>query len=204
MGVVFAAFFLVAVAQTEPEITVFDRWRPEENLVIFRSEAPAELLIGRARSISGELRMPDHAIAGASGEVIVETASFATGVALRDETMRSPDWLDTKAHPFARFTIRRLIAEKTVLGVSDPVEVEARGTLELRGIKQNIAVRAKLCYMAPYLLGDPDARLSVQGEFVLDIRHFGMEIPPQYLARLNPELVVSFNLVARAARESAG
>ncbi len=198
-GVFFSTFLFTVVDRPEAEITFFNRWKPAENLITFRSDAPAELLIGRTRSISGELLIPDHAIAGASGEVVVETSSFSTGVELRDETIRSPGWLDAQAHPFARFTIRRLISKESVLGVSEPIEVEARGTLELRGIRQNVAVPTTLCYMPPHLLGDPDARLLVKGEFVLDIRHFGMEIPLHYTARINPEVVVTFDLTARAA-----
>lgn len=201
--VLFAVSFLWVIPSVEAETIVFDRWKPSENIVTFESRAPAELLVARTRSVKGALQMVDRVIAGASGEVVVETASFASGVALRDETIRSRDWLNAQTYPFARFLVNRLVAEEIVLGVSRSVEVEAHGTLKIREVTQEITAPVTLCYMPPYLLGDPDARLFIEGEFKIDITRFGMEIPRRYMARINPEVVISVGLLARGSRTSS-
>lgn len=194
---------LGAITSVKAETIIFDRWNPSENVVTFESRAPAELLIARTRSVSGVLCMVDRLIAAASGEVAVETGSFASGVALRDETIRSQEWLNSETRRFARFTIEQLVADETVLHVSQPIEAVAHGTLEIRGVTQEITVPATLCYMAPYLLGDPDARLFINGEFSVDIARFGMNIPRHYVARINPEIVISLRLLARGYRASS-
>jgi polyisoprenoid-binding protein YceI len=147
--------------------------------------------------------MVDRAIAEASGEVVVDTGSFASGVALRDDTMRAPDWLNTQTYPFARFIVNRLAADETVLGVSRAAEVVAHGILEIRGIQQETTADVTLCYMPPHLLGDPDARLFINGKLTIDITRFGMNIPRQYIARINPQIVISVHLLARGSHASS-
>jgi polyisoprenoid-binding protein YceI len=147
--------------------------------------------------------MVDRVIAEASGEVVVDTGSFASGVALRDDAMRAPDWLNTQTYPFGRLIVNRLAADETVLGVSRAAEVVAHGTLEIRGIQQETTADVTLCYMPPHLLGDPDARLFINGKLVIDITRFGMNIPRQYIARINPQIVISVHLLARGSRASS-
>jgi len=180
------------------ETIVFDKWDPTENKVTFESRAPAELLIANTHAVNGRLILVDEFIGSASGVVSVETGSFFSGVPLRDETMRSPEWLNSASFPVARFYVNQLIADETVLGVSTVTDVVARGTLELRGIRQDYTIAAELLYLPPHFLRNTDARLSIEGEFVIDhIGDFGMRIPRRYLARISPEIVVSFSLSAR-------
>jgi polyisoprenoid-binding protein YceI len=178
---------------------VFNRWKPEENIVVFESNAPAELLIARTRSVNGILKMPSQLISAASGEVVVETGSFRSGVTVRDESIRSPEWLNAKYHPLARLTINRLISDESVFGVSREVEAVAEGVLEIRGVTHEISVAATLCYMPPHYLGDADARLRIDSEFEIDIRDFGMVIPPHWMARISPTPVITTQLLARGS-----
>ncbi|MFH1742814.1 MAG: YceI family protein, partial [bacterium] len=202
-SVLFAILLACSARPGSAQIIVFDRWEPSENIVTFESRAPAELVIGRTRSVGGVLRMVSQLIAGASGEVLIQTESFKSGVELRDATIRSSDWLNAQTYPIAQLSINRLIADKSVFGVSQAVEVQSKGILEIRGVTQEITIPTTLCYMPPYFLGNPDARLSIKGKFKVKIGEFGMRIPAAHTARVNPEIVVSFNLLARGSRVSS-
>ncbi|HPO08133.1 MAG TPA: YceI family protein [bacterium] len=181
------------------QAVVLHRWRPEENIVVFESNAPAELLIARTRAVNGILKMPSQLITAASGEVVVETGAFRSGISVRDETIRSPEWLNAEYHPLARLTINRLISDENVFGVSREVEAVAEGVIEIRGATHEIRVAATLCYRPPHHSGDPDARLRIDSEFEIDMRDFGMVIPPYWIARISPTLVVSTHLLARGS-----
>ncbi len=180
---------------------VFNKWDPSDNTIAFESRAPAELLIAKSHAVEGHLILVDEQIGSASGVVTVETGSFLSGVSLRDETIRSPEWLHSASFPVARFYVNRLIADDSILSVSKITDVVAQGTLELRGMRQDYTIAAELCYLPPHFLRNTNARLSVNGEFVIDnISDFGMDVPRRYLARISPQIVISFSLSARGDR----
>ncbi len=129
------------------------------NTATFTSEAPLEDMTGTTNTLSGYLAFnPNNPIMGIRGSIAVPVVSMKTGIPLRDEHMRSSDWLNAAEHPLITFEIedtrnvrpvRReagfatynmtLIGPFTVNGVTRRVEIPARVTY----LKESEKTRAK-------------------------------------------------------------
>ena len=60
---------------------------------------------------SGSVMVPNGDFSRATVDVVIDPSSIDTGVARRDEHLRSADYLDVKRYPHIAFTARRVVAE---------------------------------------------------------------------------------------------
>lgn len=104
---------------------------PDRSRVTFRNKTLWGLatVTGRFTEFTGE----GSAGAGVTGRVVIPAASVNTGIAKRDNHLRSADFFDVDAHPDITLEVTglvpseagstRLTAVLTVRGVSKPVEI---------------------------------------------------------------------------------
>ncbi|MGV0809865.1 YceI family protein [Mycolicibacterium setense] len=104
---------------------------PDRSRVTFRNKTLWGLatVTGRFTEFTGE----GSAGAGVTGRVVIAAASVNTGIAKRDNHLRSADFFDVDAHPDITLEVTglvpseagatRLTAVLTVRGVSKPVEI---------------------------------------------------------------------------------
>jgi polyisoprenoid-binding protein YceI len=118
---------------------------------------------GRFERIAGSVRL-DRAARTGRVEIEIATASISTGVPALDGRLRGADFLDTEAHPTARFVAERLVFEDAAANAKI---VEVPGELTLLGRTLPITLRARAfnCYLNPLLLrevcgGDFEATLE--------------------------------------------
>ena len=99
---------------------------------------------------SGTLHFDPEAAAG-EVDIRIAAASIETGLALRDDVLRGPDWFDVESHPDILFRSRQMIFEDgrlvavdgtlVLLGTMRPVRLEvARFKCGL-----NLAIRKRGC-----------------------------------------------------------
>ena len=70
------------------------------NSITFKSEAPLEDIVGTSNKITGYIAFdPMAPKKGGHGEISVPISSLNTGIPLRDEHLRSADWLNADAYP---------------------------------------------------------------------------------------------------------
>lgn len=91
---------------------------------------------GLFREMDGTLVLDRTTPANSKVELTIKTASVDTQWGLRDEHLRSKDFLDTAAHPTMTFTSTRVIptgegtakveGQLTLLGVTQPVVLDVR------------------------------------------------------------------------------
>ena len=118
---------------------------------------------GRFERISGNVQF-DRAARTGRVEIEIATASISTGVPALDGRLRGADFLDTEAHPTARFVAERPVFEDAA---ANPKVVEVPGELTLLGRTLPLTLRATAfnCYLNPLLLrevcgGDFEATLE--------------------------------------------
>jgi polyisoprenoid-binding protein YceI len=90
--------------------------------------------IGRFNTVSGDVAFDQDALANNKVTVVIDTASFDTNHAKRDEHLRSPDFFNVKEFPKMTFTSTRieqtddktgkLYGDLTLLGVTRPVVLD--------------------------------------------------------------------------------
>jgi len=115
----------------------------------------------------GEVALKDGAVARVWFEV--ETASVATGIEKLDNHLRSADFFDVAAYPYATFVSSAITAgapaDSKLPGATHTVE----GDLTLRGVPKRISF--------PAALSVSDAEVVAKADFVIDRKQFGIVYP---------------------------
>ena len=123
---------------------------PAHTVVGFTAKhAGVSTVRGQFRDFDGRLEVSDLGIGVAWGSV--RTASVDTGVDMRDDHLRSPDFFEADPYPEMEFVSRSIEA-----GELDD-EVVITGDLTIRGITKEIVLRAEVAGPAP----DDEDRLRV-------------------------------------------
>ncbi len=150
------------------------------NNVTFNSEAPLEDITGTTNEIHGYLVFdPRNPRNGLRGNMVVPVADLTTGIPLRDEHMRSADWLNADTYPTITFLIERTdgVREVRRTDLAATYDVTLVGTFELRGQSREITVPARLTYLRESeqtkqkLPGD---LLGVRANFQVPLRDYGI------------------------------
>lgn len=109
------------------------RWAVEDGAIrftAFQQGAPVEGHFGR---FTADIAFDPDALSGTRIEVVIETASIATGHKDRDTTLRSPDLFDVERWPTARF----VTTEVRHLGGD---AFEAKGLLTIRDVQKGVVL----------------------------------------------------------------
>jgi polyisoprenoid-binding protein YceI len=122
---------------------------------------------GKFTDFAVELRFDEHDIANSSIRAVIKPASIDTGIADRDEHLRSPDFFDVAKFPEVVFASSRI--EKTAGGFV------AHGKLTLRDVTRDIALPFRLTGR----FGSKDDKgaletLGFSAAATLDRRDYGM------------------------------
>lgn len=168
-----------ATAQAD---TLRFRVQPEASEVTFRATSRLMNADGRFQRLSGEVVVDTKDLTTAKVTVSIEAGSIDTGIGMRDNHLRSEDFLDVRKFPTITFESQRVEGGGRRANVI--------GQLTIHGVTREIAV--------PVDLSMTDVALVASGEFVINRRDYGIA----YDSFLNPvgdDVRVSFTFRARAA-----
>jgi polyisoprenoid-binding protein YceI len=140
-------------------------WRvTDESQIGFSIRALGRTLKGRFGSFSGRLVHEPGVGALASGSV--EVASIDTGIAKRDQHLRTADFFDAANYPLIEFSSRAMIAEGE--------RYDIPGTLTIKGVSQDVSLIGKLLRPVP---GDDSNTIRVAAEATINRHDFGVKAP---------------------------
>lgn len=154
----------------------------KNNSATFKSAAPLEDFVGASSALSGYLDFNLEAPqVGAGGSIVLPVASLETGIPLRDEHLRSADWLNAKKHPEISFTITQ-ISELTEVSVKDGAttySVTLDGDFTLAGVTQPLQVTGTFVHLPESpnsaALG-PGNLLVARADFSVSLRDFNVPV----------------------------
>ncbi len=158
------------------------RIEPEASEVTFRATSRIMNATGSFHRVAGEVTVDPKDFATAKITLSIEADSIDTGIGMRDNHLRSEDFLDVRQFPWITFESVRVEAagrRATVVG-----------RLTVHGVTREIAV--------PVDVSVSDVALVASGEFVISRRDYGIT----YQSFLNPvgnAVRVAFTFRARAA-----
>lgn len=153
------------------------------NTVTFKSQAPLEDIIGTTNQISGHIAFdPQHPEKGGHGEFTVPLASLNTGIPLRDEHLRSADWLDANAHPNVKLEIKEAknLKPVKVTNESATYDVTLVADFTLRGKTKRLEIPGRLTYLKESELTKtklPGNLLAARAAFDVNLSDFGVTGP---------------------------
>ena len=138
--------------------------RPETTEVSFDLEATGHDVHGVVQLARGEIRFDDES-GGASGEIVLDAGTSATGNSSRDETMHQ-DVLEVARFPQIRFVPRRLVGRLPETGSG---QISLEGTIVLHGTEHPLVL--------PATVTQDSGVVRVEATFPIPYQEWGMEDP---------------------------
>lgn len=165
------------------------------NQASFFSTTPLEDIRGLSNDVKGTATFNVSDIKTLKGKISVSTASIKTGIDLRDEHLRSADWLDAGKYPEITFSIKRVTDVKQLS--DNRLEIKLVGDFTLKGVTKEVSANATLTYLdesEQTKMRAPGDLLGVQATFKVKLSDFGVsnKIVGQKVAE---EVEVSVNMV---------
>lgn len=130
------------------------------NQVSFTSAAPLEDITGVCNKVAGECRLDPRHVETFSGKFSIRVADMRTGIELRDEHLRSADWLDAAASPEIIIEVKKVEDVKKT-GASTAT-LKLVGQCTIRGKTRDIEIPATLAYLDE----TPETQKKVKGDLV--------------------------------------
>ena len=166
------------------------------NQAIFNSPTPLEDITGMSTDVWGNISFNVQDIENTlEGEVKISTASLKSGIDLRDEHIRSADWLNAEEYPEITFKIKDVTNLKEIDG--SKIKVTVMGELTVHGVTRYIELEVALTYLEESEMTKmrlPGDLLGVRAKFNIKLSDFGV----QHMVlgkRVSDEIEITVNIV---------
>lgn len=144
--------------------------RVGNNQVTFFSESTLEDFTGVCNQVGGACELDPKRLETFSGRFWIRVGDMRTGIELRDEHLRSADWLDAEQHP--RISIVIQSAKDVRKTAPTAAAMTLVGECEVHGVKKPIEIPATLQYL------DQSAKTMrrVKGDLIRVRAKFGIKL----------------------------
>ena len=177
------------------------------NQASFISDAPFEKIVGLASGLDATVMLNVNDITQKPmGKVLVPIKSIKTGIDLRDEHLRSENWLNAGKYPYAEFQLTG-IKNPSSQKLNDGQRVNATlvGKFSVHGVTKNIEVPATLIYFKESektKAKAPGNLLVANADFNIKLSDYGVKIPDMVVGKVNEDVKITTNFVSSDANGS--
>lgn len=190
-AIVFAQHLETAAAQTR----TYEVQRGESRIQ-WVSDAPLERVTGVTTAVHGTLQIDPQDLSSARGTVHVDVAEMRTGIDLRDEHLRGPDWLDAGSHPRATLEITG-VEGASQLRPNEVQRVTIRGRFSLHGVTREISAETQIRLIPA--TGDAPMLIRAQASFDIQLSDYQVSISAP--VRLKVANQIRINITIRAVAQ---
>jgi len=147
----------------------------KRNQVKFFSTTPLEDITGISNDVKGKVTLDVADVKNMKGSIIISVASIKTAIDLRDEHLRSDNWLSADAYPEITFAVKN-VGDVKVLE-DNKIEAKVTGDFTVRGVTKETVAVVTLTYLdaseqtAQYAPGD---LLGVQAKLNIKLSDFNV------------------------------
>jgi len=171
----------------------------------FKADAPLETIVGNTagEGVTGTLTVDPTKPQGAQGAIKVDLTTLNSGVAKRDDDMRSDKYLDTgnPANRYAVFDIKNVETP----GPLDPgkeVPAKVTGILTIKGKPVQKVADARVTWIkltpeqveAQKRFGFTSDNIKVRGKFATTLSDHAIPIPQLLILKLSNDLLLEVDL----------
>ncbi len=145
------------------------------NQATFFSTTPLEDINGLTNDIKGNVTFNVNDLKTLKGSISVSVASIKTGIDLRDEHLRSEDWLNAGVYSSINFTIKGVSNIKSL--ADNKLQAKVTGDFTLRGVTKEVVSTATLTFLdenEQTQTRAPGDLLGIQAKFNLKLSDFGI------------------------------
>ncbi len=115
------------------------------NQAIFFSSTPLEDVTGISNDVKGSVTFDVNDIKTLKGSVSISAGSINTGIDLRNEHMKSANWLDAASFPEITFTIKK-VSDVQVLS-DNSLKAKVTGDFSVHGVTKEVTADATMNYL---------------------------------------------------------
>lgn len=192
-----AAFAILASSGGAPDETTYYVGHHAKFVnITFESQADIETIVGTTNKASGEIKADLEKGAG-SVSLAVPVASMKTGIDMRDEHLRSKDWLDAAKFPDLTFVSKKV--EK-----AEGSRVKVTGDFTMHGVSKEIAVVVEWKELPDEAVKKakfPDGKwLKYSAEFEIKLSDHGVKIPEFVVGKVRDAWTVKMAIFAGTAK----
>lgn len=160
----------------------------------FTSNTDVENIVGQTANVDGTIRF-DAAKRTGGGRLAIDLASVDTGIPLRNEHLRAPNWIDTGKFPKAVF-------EATSVKHKSGDEYTVTGKLTFHGVTKPLTTVVTLKHLkasdATRAAGFKGDAVNLKTSFKLRLADFGVTIQPQARGKVAEVITVALNVFGEA------
>jgi len=148
----------------------------KRNQVKFFSTTPLEDITGISNDVRGKVTLNVSDIKTMKGTITISAASIKTAIDLRDEHLRSENWLDAANYPDITFAIKSVGNIKVL--EDNRLEAEVTGDFTVHGVTKETIADVTITYLdaseqtKQFAPGD---LLGVQAKFIIALSDFDVE-----------------------------
>jgi len=148
----------------------------KRNQVKFFSTTPLEDITGISNDVKGKVTLNVADIKSMKGSITISVASIKTAIDLRDEHLRSENWLDATNYPEITFAIKKVGDVK--VAADNKLEAKVTGDFTVHGVTKETTADVTLTYLdaseqtKQFAPGD---LLGVQAKFNIALSDFDVE-----------------------------
>jgi polyisoprenoid-binding protein YceI len=170
------------------------------NQVSFFSSTPLEDITGLSNSVEGTVTFNVNDIKTLKGKISIPTESINTGIAMRDEHMKSAGWLNAQSFPEISFEIKKVSNIKSL--ADNKLTANADGTFTLHGVLKDVTTEVTLTYLdedEQTKMRTPGDLLGVNSKFNIKLSDYGInnQIVGQ---KVSQNIEINVNIVGSNAK----
>jgi polyisoprenoid-binding protein YceI len=148
----------------------------KRNQVKFFSTTSLEDITGISNAVKGKVTLNVGDIKNMKGSISIPVSSIKTAIDLRDEHLRSENWMDAENYPDISFVIKSVGDVK--IAADNKLEAKVTGDFTAHGVTKEVVADVSLTYLdageqtKQYAPGDI---LGVQAKFNITLSDFEVE-----------------------------
>ncbi len=166
------------------------------NQATFFSTTPLEDISGMSTDVWGTVSFDIADVENTlKGEILISTASLKSGIVLRDEHIRSADWLDAEQFPTISFKIKEINGIEKI--EDNKLKVNVLGEFTVRGVTKEIESEVTLVYLEENEMTKmkmPGDLLGVRAKINFNLSDYGV----QHMAlgkKVSDKIEININIV---------
>lgn len=115
------------------------------NQISFFSTTPLEDITGISNAVKGKVTFNVADVKSLKGSITIPVASIKTGIDLRDEHLRSDNWLDAENFPEITFVIKKVGDIK--VAADNKIEAKVTGDFTAHGVTKEVVANVTMTYL---------------------------------------------------------
>jgi polyisoprenoid-binding protein YceI len=169
------------------------------NQASFFSTTPLEDITGISNAVKGKITFNVADVKSLKGSISIPVASLKTGIDLRDEHLRSDNWLDAEGYPEITFLIKK-VGDVKVLA-DNKLEAKVTGDFTAHGVTKEVVTIVTMTYLdesEQTKQRAPGDLLGVQATFNIVLSDYNVEnmIVGQ---KVSEDIEINVNIVGSSA-----